>query len=236
MNLPQKEKNREYKKQWHRANKERVSKIKKESYQNNKQQILQKNKKYRQENREIILEGKRNYYRNNKEVVALYLQNNRDQILQRKKEYRISHKEKIKEYDQKHKDQRNQTIKERKKQDINFKIKCNLRTRLYQAIVGIVKFGSAVRDMGCSIEFLKEYFKPMFIFIPQANEMMSWENYPRLWEIDHIIPLSAFDLTNREELLKAVHYSNLRPMWTTQNRREQDRGMSLSKKGEKWLG
>jgi len=91
----------------------------------------------------------------------------------------------------------------------------NLRSRLRDAIKRNQKSGSAVRDLGCSIEFLKKHLEDQF------TEGMSWSNYGRYgWHIDHIIPLDSFDLTNREELLKACNYTNLQPLWAGDNLRK----------------
>jgi len=35
--------------------------------------------------------------------------------------------------------------------------------------------------------------------------------------IDHIKPLCSFDLDSTDEQKKASHYTNLRPMWATDN-------------------
>jgi len=48
---------------------------------------------------------------------------------------------------------------------------------------------------------------------------MSWLNYGiGGWEIDHIKPCCHFDLSKPEEQEKCFHYSNLRPLWATENR------------------
>lgn len=95
---------------------------------------------------------------------------------------------------------------------IEYKLKHRLRCRLWQALKNNHKIGSAVKDLGCSIEYLKEYLELQF------EDGMSWNNYGRNgWEIDHIQPLSVFDLTNPEELKKACHYTNLQPLWKIDN-------------------
>ena len=176
-----------------------------------------------------------------KEKIAywnMYNRTHKQEIRHRSKIYNEANKEKIqlknKNYYEKNKQsirlQQNKYEKKRRQEDIDFKIRKNLRRRLLHAIESEWKTGSAIEDLGCSVEQLKEKFVSMFVFIPEVNEAMTWNNYGILWEIDHIIPLSFFDLTKREELVKACHFSNLRPMWISQNRSENDRGMSRRKR------
>lgn len=97
------------------------------------------------------------------------------------------------------------------------KLKKNLYSRLRGALKGKIKVGSHVRDLGCTIEELRIHIEKQF------TDGMAWENWGRIdspykaWNIDHIIPISSFDLTKREELLKACHYTNLQPLWAVEN-------------------
>jgi hypothetical protein len=95
-----------------------------------------------------------------------------------------------------------------------FKLTHNLRGRLAQAVKNGWKSGSAIRDLGCSIEFLKQYIESKFY----AN--MTWDNWGEVWELDHIKPLFRFDLTDREQFLIACNYKNLQPLTIEDHRKK----------------
>ena len=83
------------------------------------------------------------------------------------------------------------------------------------------KEGSAVDGLHCSIEEFKT--KVSRFFKPGMSWDDNWGNGPGKWHLDHIIPLSAFDLTNREQFLSAAHYSNYQPLWSEENLSKGDR-------------
>lgn len=84
-----------------------------------------------------------------------------------------------------------------------------LRSRIRTLVKG-KKGGSAVKDLGCSMEFFISYMAEKF------KPGMTWDNHGK-WHIDHIKPLSLFDLEDREQFLKACHYTNLQPLWAEEN-------------------
>ena len=173
----------------------------KEYYQNHKEEILEQHKEYRENHKEEIFEYRENNKEEASDYAKEYYQNNKEEILEQHKEYRENHKEEA-----------NERHNNRKKTDINYKLACNLRTRLNVAIKNNYKSGSAVKDLGCSIPQLREYLESKF------QPGMTWDNWSKCgWHIDHIIPLSKFNLENREELLKAVYFTNLRPLWAKDN-------------------
>lgn len=106
--------------------------------------------------------------------------------------------------------------RKQRKENIQYKLACNLRVRLNRAMKHNLKAGSAVKDLGCSIDDFKSYLEKLFL------PNMSWDNYGNgndKWNIDHIIPLHSVDLTNRDDFLKVCHYTNLRPLWQPDNQR-----------------
>jgi hypothetical protein len=92
----------------------------------------------------------------------------------------------------------------------NRKLKAILRKRINKLIKRTTKVGSAVVDLGCTVEELKKYLESKF------SVEMDWTNHgfgEGKWQIDHIKPLCGFDLTDRNQFLEACHYTNLQPLW-----------------------
>lgn len=144
------------------------------------------------------------------------------------KRYRERHKDEIRKKAkiraEKYKIKRNKQLAERKKKDPNYRIACNIRNRLRMALIGRQKVGSAVNDLGCSIEQFVFWLEQKFYDNKTTGEPMTWNNYGSKWHIDHVRPLASFDLTDMAQFLHACHYSNLQPMWAKEN----------LEKGDKW--
>lgn len=199
------EKTREYKKRYREANPDKDHQY----YLENIGAIKTIHKEYQEENRQEIAIKKAEYYQKNKGKQAEYSKNYREI---KKSEIKI----KKAGYYQKNKseDRENKNIKyrERYEKDVEFRLSVCLRSRLRQAIKKVAKTGSAIADLGCSIEELRKYLESKF-YSSKAGENMSWDNYGKGWQIDHIEAFCLFDLTNREELLRVCNYTNLWPLW-----------------------
>jgi len=97
--------------------------------------------------------------------------------------------------------------------DLGFRIKKNLRGRIYYALKGRTrKSDSTTALLGCSIDYFKEYFQSLF------TDDMSWEHYLNgEIHIDHIKPCVLFDLTDIEQQKECFNYKNLQPLWWYDN-------------------
>ena len=146
-----------------------------------------------------------------------YAKKNAEKIKEKKKINLILNKEKIalvtKAWKEKNKDLIKVYNKEyssnRYKNDPIFKLKLNQRTRV-RAILKSEKQAKTNELLGCTYEELKQHIESKFI------DGMSWENMGK-WHIDHIVPLSAFDLSTKENQMIAFNYKNLQPLWAIDN-------------------
>ena len=116
--------------------------------------------------------------------------------------------------------------KERRLTDINFKIKKNLRCRIYDALKFNRKSQHTMTLLGCSIEEFKKHLMTQF------RPGMTWENYGfgnEKWHIDHIRPCDSFDLSNPQQQKQCFHYTNLQPLWQPDNIKKSNQIQSYPK-------
>jgi len=105
-------------------------------------------------------------------------------------------------------------------------------------IRGAIKSQNEIKDkktselLGCSIKDVRIYLENQFI------EGMSWENSGE-WHIDHRRPCASFDLTDLEGQKMCFHYTNIQPMWASENLSKNDsfnvESFEWKWNGEEWI-
>jgi hypothetical protein len=90
------------------------------------------------------------------------------------------------------------------------KFKRYIRTRIYNCLKNKNKYKHSVEYLGCSSD---EYFKWIFSY----NKNYNLENYGKEWHIDHVIPISKFNLDNSEEQSLAFNWRNTMPLSAKEN-------------------
>ena len=149
----------------------------------------------------------------------------RDEVRQKDRErcraYRIENIEKEKERKKRYSKKHRKALREkqlerhhRKKNDPEYFTPRNLRLRLSVAVKRNYKTGSAVRDLGCSIDEFRVHIESQF------DEFMSWENYGVYWQFDHIYPLDKANLEDRVEFLAVANWRNYQPLEAGENSRK----------------
>lgn len=157
--------------------------------------------------RECVKISSKEWYDSNIQRRKKYIEDNREKVSERYKKWHLRNKQSITE-------RMRIYSKNKRKEDIPYKLKKILKDRFKQALKNNYKTGSAVRDLGCSIDDLKFWLEFWF------DNNMSWDNYGNKegqWSIDHIRPLSSFDLADRKQVLEVCNYKNLQPLWHHDN-------------------
>jgi len=174
--------------------------IEKQRRQNNIEEFKKKDKEYYQKNKET-----------HKKKSKEYTIKNHDKIILNKKYYYQKNKEKIRIYHLQNKTKRNSRIKLRRKEYPIFSIKESIRARIHEALNKKKISTSNLTLIGINNINLKKWIEYQF------NDKMNWENYGSYWVIDHVIPVSFFNLINNFEKLICNNWTNLRPLEKKEN-------------------
>lgn len=182
-----------YNKQYHKTHKKE-----RRAYEEaNKELIKERSKQYQKDNREKIALKAKIYRKDNKEEIAIwrknYLNNNKERESRRRKEYYKKNREKLVK-------QTYQNNKKKRENDPDFSLVEKLRnnTRRYFSN-NIIKSHTTEELIGSDWETATDYLKNL--------------GYDQtLHHLDHIIPLSAFDVQNENHQKVMFHYTNLQPV------------------------
>ena len=93
------------------------------------------------------------------------------------------------------------------------KIGRNISRRMRQSLNGERKSNSWVNLVDFTLDELKNHLESKFL------NGMTWENYGQVWHIDHIKPLSSFNIIsdNCPEFRACWSLSNLQPLFALDN-------------------
>lgn len=136
------------------------------------------------------------------------------QSIKRRKEYREKNRDKFKGYQkaylERHPERRRESANRYNKTP-KARTAAAIRSRLNRALKN--KDQSSRAYLGCTPEFFKKHIEAQFL------PGMTWENFGK-WHMDHIVPLSAFDLSDLRQVQIACNWTNIRPLWAKANLRK----------------
>ena len=194
--------------EWRRKNADKVARYSKEAYDKKRHPKV---KLSNDEKKRRVLFSKNRYYAENREKILVY-----------QKKWKEQNKDN-------HNKSKERWRREHYKSDPQFRMSVILRKRFAMAVKNRLKGGSAVRDLGCSIPDFVKHIEGLF------EPWMNWDNHGNYdsncdtWQIDHIIPLFTFDLTNPDNVKIACNYRNLRPLKTIDNLKRGKKGYKKMK-------
>jgi hypothetical protein len=99
------------------------------------------------------------------------------------------------------------------KESPKLRMKAAIRSRVMMSMIrrNTIKTSRTFELIGCTGAELAAHIEKQF------KRGMSWENYGSKWHVDHITPLSYFDMSNPDDQRRAWNWQNLRPLWALQN-------------------
>lgn len=164
-----------------------------------------------------------------KEYNKKYYEANKARILAQNAEYRLAHKETIDaqrklyrartrahiaEKNRQYLPIKKQKIKERRRTDEHFRLAEVIRSKVHKLLRGLPT--SYRHLLGMDLDLFRDWMA--FQFEPG----MTWDNYGTEWHIDHVLPMSRFDLKDPRSRAICYGWTNLQPLWASDNRQKSD--------------
>jgi len=188
-----------------------------------KQCTNEKNMDYKERNNE----RSRNHYLKNKPRYSelgkikweKYKKENAEVIAQKRKEYDAKLAERRKTRIDRRNKQRAINRKRRMISDSIFATSTRIRNRIAMAIKQQCtrKAEKTAALLGCGVADAMSHIESKF------REGMTWQNHGRIWHLDHIVPLRAFDLSTIEGQKRAFNFKNLQPLFVLENLTKNDK-------------
>jgi len=102
-------------------------------------------------------------------------------------------------------------VLDKRHNDPIFKFISNYRTRLIQALKKDNKVQHTNDYLGDNIVIIKSWLDFCF------DDTMSWDNQGSCWHVDHVIPVSRFELYTENDVIKCFNWKNLSPLTAKEN-------------------
>lgn len=165
------------------------------------------------ENKEKILKKQHEYWKRKMSITENRIRENNRLSEYKKTE---SGKEKRKESQDKyaHSEKRRMYIRgwesNKRKNNLEYHLHQIISHQISSRIKSKKNNRSIFNFVSFTIEDLKEHLEKQFV------DGMTWDNYGE-WHIDHIIPVSVFNLNDENNIKKCWSIRNLRPLWKKDN-------------------
>ena len=161
---------------------------------------------------------KNEYNKKNREHVnalrKIWETNNPEKCRLKIKKYHTTEKGKLttKNADKKRLKSHNEYARQRYFADPQWNMNMKLRRRVDRVLRQrkISKSAKTMELLGCPYNEFRVYIESKFTPEMTWDKILSSEI-----QLDHIIPVSSFDLTGSEQQKQYFHYSNLQPLWAT---------------------
>jgi hypothetical protein len=193
-------------KKWQREHRDKFKEYNKQWRIDNSEYNKARLKKWNEENKDHVSEYRELYGSRRTELQKLYYETNKERVLGYGRMWRKENIEKTRAIGRKAARKRLSTVKGR----VHNAMACRIR----EALKGDKSGRSWESLVGYTVGQLRKHLGKQF------KNGMTWENYGSYWQIDHKIPVAAFNFNSPGDIdfQRCWALSNLQPLESTTNR------------------